>query len=342
MRTLTPPAPSAHWYAVTLFSLIAIVLVPACTAIMPGDSFRGELPVISDAQRSTSDQLRSDVQALAGRIGERNVFHPDAYAAAEDFLAASLARAGYRVEWQTFETRYADASVNCSNLIAEIGGAECPGEIVVIGAHYDTYRGTPGADDNASGCAALLALARHFSRTKPDRTLRFVLFANEEPPFFWSDQMGSLVYARECKRRSDNIVAMLSLETLGFYTSDEGAQRYPPLIGEFYSTTGDFVAFVGHEASSALVTRCVSVFRERASFPCEGAAMPSLVPRIGSSDHWSFWKQGSPSLMVTDTAPYRNRNYHKATDTPDTLDYERLARVVDGLQFVVEDLAGTR
>lgn len=338
MRSLPRSPYSRPWIRVGTIAMLTTAL-SACTGIMPGDRFSGELPTVTEQQLSTAEQLRADVQTLAGRIGARNVFHPDAYAAAEDFLAASLARAGYTVNWQDFETPVLDASVRCSNLISEVKGSNCPGEIVVIGAHYDSFRETPGADDNASGCAAVLALARRFAATSPHRTLRFVFFANEEPPFFWSANMGSLVYARECKRRGDDIVAMLSLETLGFYSSDDGTQHYPPLVGALYPSTGDFIAFVGHEASADLVTRCVATFRARASFPCEGAAMPSLVPRIGSSDHWSFWKQGWPALMVTDTAPYRNRNYHKVTDLPDTLDYERFARVVDGLEHVIRDLA---
>jgi hypothetical protein len=311
----------------------------ACTGILPGDRFQGELSILDESQRTAVERLRDDVHALAGRIGERNVFRPEAYAAAEDFLGASLARAGHRVRWQTFEVRHAGAVHHCSNLFAEVRGYAAPNEIVIVGAHYDTVRGTPGADDNASGCAAVLELARRFAGAEPGRTIRFVFFANEEPPFFWTDQMGSLVHAREARERGEHVAAMLSLETLGWYSEREGSQRYPPLVGGALPSSGDFVAFVGHESAAGLVARCVETFRGSGALPCEGAAMPSLVPRIGSSDHWSFWKQGWPALMVTDTAPYRNPNYHRPTDTPDTLDYERLARVVDGLEAVIGDLA---
>lgn len=240
MRILTLNRSVRCWcvalVAVCMFAALAapIALFSACTAIMPGDSFRGPLPILADSQRSVADQLRADVQALAGRIGERNMFHPEAYAAAEDFLAASLSHAGYQVRWQTFESRHESTTCAVSNLIAEITGTTASREVVVVGAHYDTFRGTPGADDNASGCAAVLALARQFAGARPERTLRFVLFANEEPPFFSTDQMGSLVYARDAKHRGDTVVAMLSLETLGYYASDEGTQQYPPLIGALY------------------------------------------------------------------------------------------------------------
>lgn len=321
-------------------ALVALVAaLPGCSVLMPGDSFRGPLPIVSDVQRSVAEQLRADVETLATRIGERNAKHPAAYAAAEDFLGASLARAGYLPRWQRFASEEDGTTSERSNFEVELTGTTRRGEIVLIGAHYDTYPGTPGADDNASGCAAVLALAREFAGRPQERTVRFVLFANEEPPHFWTDSMGSLVYARAAKAKGEDIVAMLSLETIGFYSAEAGSQDYPPPVGMFYPPTGDFIAFVGHSSSEALVKECVEIFRGAAQFPCEGAALPTLVPRIGSSDHWSFWKQGWPAVMVTDTAPYRNRNYHKPTDTPEKLDYERAARVVSGLVEVVRGLS---
>jgi hypothetical protein len=151
--------------------------------------------------------------------------------------------------------------------------------------------------------------------------------------------MGSLVYARKCRERGDDVVAMLSLETIGYYSDEPRSQRYPPLVRGRYPSEGNFIAFVGHYQSRELVRRCVQLFREHAEFPSEGAALTSLVPRVGASDHWSFWKMGWPSLMVTDTAPYRYPHYHKESDTPDKLDYEQMARVVDGLERVVRELA---
>ncbi len=327
--------PSARGNLRVLPIALAVACCAGCTMHMPGDSWTGPLPALSTEQDTLAAELRADVDNLAGRIGERNVFHPDHLKAAEDFLAASLARAGYRVRWQTYEAR----GIECSNLEAELPGAAEPGEIVVIGAHYDSVRGSPGANDNASGAAAVLALARRFAERPQPRTLRFVLFVNEEPPLFWTEDMGSLVYARRTKKDGDNIVAMLSLETMGCYLDEPGSQRYPPAFGMFYPDEGNFIAFVGMSSSGPLVARCVGAFREACPFPSEGAALPSLVPRVGSSDHWSFWKQGYPALMVTDTAPYRYRYYHKPTDTPDRIDYERLARVVEGLEAVVSEIA---
>ena len=314
------------------------VLFCGCTTHMPGKSYNGELPPNTASQRSLADQLRADVNTLAGTIGERNLGKPEALKAAENFLAASLARAGWKVDWRSYQCRGHEVS----NLEVELAGTSHPEQIVLVGAHYDSvghkHAHTPGADDNASGSAAVLALARMFAGTRPERTVRFVLFVNEEPPYFWTEEMGSLVYAREAKGRGENIVAMLSLEMIGYFSDGQNSQRYPPLVGLAYPAEGNFVAFIGVEEAGPLVQRCVSSFRSAVDFPSEGAALPRLIPRIASSDHWSFWKVGYPALMVTDTAIYRNANYHKATDTPDTLDYDRMARVVEGLRGVVADL----
>jgi hypothetical protein len=165
-----------------------------------------------------------------------------------------------------------------------------------------------------------------------------VCFVNEEPPFFWTEDMGSLVYANACKARGENIVGMLTPETIGCYLDGPGTQRYPIPVQRWYPTTGDFIAFVGMHESAALIKRAVGTFRRTTGFPSIGAGLPSLVPMVGASDHWSFWRNGYPALMVTDTAPFRYVHYHKKTDTPDKIDYQRMARVVLGLSRVVDDL----
>lgn len=325
-------------------------IAASCAISMPGRSHAGPLPALSAMQLSLADELRADVEMLAGTIGERNVFHPEKLAAAEAYLTAELARAGYTVNKQVFTVR----GVECANIEAEIPAADGAGqELVIVGAHYDAVRGCPAANDNGSGTAAVLALARMWGRgltrinaegnggegAGPARTLRFVFFVNEEPPFFWTDEMGSLVYAKRCRERGEKIAAMLSIETIGYYSDERGSQDYPPVVGAFYPSQGDFIAFVGLYESRELVERCVGAFRKSAPFPSQGAALTALVPRVASSDHWSFWKMGYPALMVTDTAPYRYPHYHKATDTPDKLDYERMARVVTGLEGVVREIA---
>jgi Zn-dependent M28 family amino/carboxypeptidase len=302
---------------------------------MPGRSYRGPLPPLSAEQVSLRDELRRHVEKLAGEVGERNAgYRPKSLTAAADYVESCFAAAGFRVERQTFEAE----REQCHNLIVEIPGGTKREEIVVVGAHYDSVIGSPGADDNASGTAALLALAKSPSLQEPQRTLHFVAFVNEEPPFFMTDKMGSLVYARRCRERSEKVVAMLSLESLGFYSTDKGSQKYPFPVGLFYPSRGDFVAFVGRTSDAALVRRCVKTFREQAQFPSEGGALPGALPGIGWSDHWAFWQTGYPALMATDTAPFRSPHYHTAADTPNKLDYDRFARVVEGLGKVIEEL----
>lgn len=303
---------------------------------MPGRSHVGPLPPFTEEQRRLRDRLRAHVVRLAGDIGERNVWRHDALASAAAYIDGSLRALGYDVISREFEAERR----RVRNLEVERGGARRRDEIVVIGAHYDSVLGSPGANDNASGVAALLELARGFVERPLARTLRFVAFVNEEPPFFQTDGMGSLVYARRVRARGDRIIAMLSLETIGCYSDADGSQQYPFPFGLFYPRRGDFVAFVGNFASRALVRQVVASFRRHAAFPSQGVAAPGGIMGIGWSDHWAFWQQGYPAVMVTDTALFRYAHYHLHSDTPDRLDYDRLARVVEGLARAVEELAG--
>jgi Zn-dependent M28 family amino/carboxypeptidase len=284
------------------------------------------------AAAAVVDGLRRDVTALCA-IGERNTFHPENLHRAADLVERELAAAGYRVERQSYQT---SEDIRSDNLIVEIPGRSK--EIVVIGAHYDSVLGTVGADDNASGVAALLALARRFAGTKPARTLRFVAFANEEPPHFQSANMGSYQYAKRCHERKEKIVAMISLETIGYYSDEPRSQHYPAPLAAMYPTVGNFIGFATNVGSRALLNRCVSAFKRGSKFPIESAALPEMVPGIGWSDQWSFWQFGWPAIMVTDTAPFRNPHYHEASDRPETLDYARLGQVVEGMAAVVEEL----
>ena len=313
----------------------ALILSTGCCMIrMPLKSHRGALPALTVEQVALRDSLRRDVHKLAIEIGERNVFKPDGLRASTAYLEEEFARAGYKVIRQSYQAH----GEPCHNLVAEIPGKTRAGEIVVVGGHYDSVSGCVGANDNGSGVAAVLALARSWAGREPARTLRFVAFVNEEPPFFQTEQMGSLVYARHCRQRNDNIIAMLSLETIGYYSDEPGSQKYPFPLGMFYPSRGDFIGFVGNTANRRLVRRCVESFRRQVAFPSEGAALPGSLPGIGWSDHWAFWQVDYPALMVTDTAPFRYAFYHTAQDTADQLDYERMARVVAGIDLVLQDL----
>jgi Zn-dependent M28 family amino/carboxypeptidase len=302
---------------------------------MPGRSYRGELPPADEALISLAKELRQDVSRLAVDIGERNVRNrPQALAQAADWIEAGFSAAGLATKRQEYQV----PGHTCFNVEAEIPKSKR--DIIVVGAHYDTVRGSPGANDNSSGVAATLALARRFARRKTGRTLCFVAFVNEEKPYAHTEQMGSRVYARRCRERGEDVAAMLSLETIGYYDDAPGSQKYPPPLGLLYPSAGDFIAFVGNLASRALVRDVVTTFRKVEPFPSEGGAFPAVVPRIGDSDHASFWKEGYPALMVTDTANFRYPYYHTPEDTIDKIDFERLARVVRGLAKVVEELAG--
>ena len=299
---------------------------------MPGESYRGELPPPDDASRSLADELRGDVTWLAHQIGERNLSNrPRQLAQAADRIEAEFAAAGYEAKRQEYQI----SGSPCWNLEVDVPGTSRADEIVIVGAHYDSAPGTPGANDNASGVAAMLALARSFAGRTIGRTLRFVAFANEEPPYFQTEEMGSRVYARRCGQRGEKVAAMLSLETIGYYDDTPGSQHYPPPLGSLYPSEGNFIGIVGTTKSADLVQRAVATFRAHEQFPCEGCALPDAVPGVAFSDQWSFWQEGYPAFMVTDTAMYRYPYYHDAQDTVDKVDFERMARVVRGLEKVV-------
>lgn len=313
---------------------------PQVLLTMPGAAHKGPLPPLTEGEKALVKALGDDVETLATEIGERNVsrFRYDELMAAQKFLEKSLADSGYKVERQIYKVR----GVDVANVIAEIAGGDKKDEVVVIGGHYDTVSGCPGANDNGSGAAATLALARAFAKQRPARTLRFALFVNEEMPWFQTADMGSLVYARRCKERKENIVAMLSLETIGYYSDKEESQKFPPLFDLIYPHTGNFIAFIGNVESGPLAQQVVGRFRETTKFPAHGCAVPENIPGVGWSDQWSFWQMGYPGLIVTDTAPFRYPHYHQPQDTPDKIDFERMARVVAGMERVVADLAGVK
>lgn len=221
-------------------------------------------------------------------------------------------------------------------------GAPADG-ILVIGAHYDSVAGCPGANDNASGVAAVLELSRLLRGDAGRLAIRFVAFANEEPPFFMTEAMGSRVYARRCRERGEQIAGMFSLETIAYYSNERGSQQYPgpALFQRLYPDTGNFIGFVSNVASRKLLRDAGGEFRRRGAFPSEGVAAPADIPGIGWSDHWAFWQEGYPAVMLTDTAPYRYPHYHQPSDTPDKLDYDSFARVVWGLKEMFAALGPT-
>ncbi|WP_224959140.1 M28 family peptidase [Geomonas subterranea] len=322
--------------ACAVLTLFLLGTVGVSMVRMPGKSHKGPLPPLTPEEQRISERLREHVLMLAGQIGERNLSNYHALQDAAQYVGDRLRECGIKVSEQSelVEGR------TVLNLEGVLPGSRVPEEIVIIGAHYDSAPGTPGANDNATGVAALLELARRFCAKRPERTLRFVAFTNEEPPHFQGSTMGSMFYARRCRERGENIVAMLSLETMGCYSDQPRSQQYPAPLDRFYPDTGNFIAFVGNVKSRDLVRRAIGTFRKSARFPSEGVAAPESLPGIGWSDQWSFWQAGYPGIMITDTAPFRYPHYHQPSDTPDRIDYQRLSRVVAGLETVVAELVG--
>ena len=297
---------------------------------VPGKSYQGELPALTPEENEVRERLAKHVTAIAS--AQHNTRTPQQLEAAALYIEAQLAALGYSVRRQTFDS--GDGMVR--NLEATIAGREP--RSIVIGAHYDSVPGAPGANDNGSGVAALLELARVLHGTKPKHTLRLAFFVNEEPPYFKSQAMGSKVYADDLVKRNERVGAMFSLETIGYYSERPGSQRFPFPLGFFYPDRGDFLAFVANLGSRALLHQSIAAFRAGVRFPSEGVAAPALIPGIDWSDQWSFWRHGVPALMLTDTAPYRYPDYHLRSDTPDKVDYSRLARVLTGLQAMFRAL----
>jgi hypothetical protein len=328
-------------------SLLVIVALVALAAAgygalhymtsMPGKPHRGALPPLTDAEAALARSLERHIATIAAR--EHNVVHYDELEKVARYIEATLASFGYAVGRQEF---LADGKlVRNIDVAIEPAGRSAEPDVIVVGAHYDSVSGSPGANDNASGAAAVIELARllrDLDRVGGKR-IRLALFVNEEPPYFRTEAMGSLRYARALAQRNERVVAMYSLETIGFYSSDPGSQVYPAPFGLMFPDRGDFVAFVGMMGSRALVRETMRSFRSHTSFPTIGGVAPDFIPGIGWSDHWAFAEQGFPAVMITDTAPFRYPHYHQPSDTPDKVDAEKVARVVKGIERVVRDFS---
>lgn len=301
---------------------------------MPGASYRGDLPPLDDGQQALGNRLDAHVQRLAGQIGERNYVRLSQLHQAADYIERQFADMGFVPANQAFGAN------QYRNISVDIYGRDRRDEIIIVGAHYDTTWLTPGADDNASGVAGMLEIARSLRERRMKRSIRCIAFVNEEEPFFGREEMGSQVSAKRSYDRKENILGMFSLEMIGYYSNEARSQYYPRIIRRFYPRRGNFIAFVANLGSRELLHEAVSGFRRRAAFPSEGLGAPEwLVPDIRRSDNASYWFYGFPAVMVTDTSYYRNFNYHNVGDVPGTLDFDRMARVVSGLTEMIADLA---
>lgn len=309
----------AYWYSVAV----------------PGTSYRGALPPLTTEEASLSKRLRAHISAIGSR--EHNLETYDELEKAARYIETALEQYGYTPVLHVFSVDGKDVR----NIEVVIEAANPDPETIVVGAHYDSAQGTPGANDNATGTAAVTELARLLSDLKGNsgKRIRLVLFVNEERPWFGTDAMGSLRYARMLKERGERVTTMYSLETIGYYSSEPDSQKYPSPFNLIFDDRGDFIAFVGMLASRPLLQETMRSFRSHTSFPSIGGVAPARIPGISWSDHWAFAEVGYPALMITDTAPFRYPHYHRATDTPDKVDPDKLARVVKGIERVVRERA---
>jgi len=288
-------------------------------------------PFMNLTKNSQSAQrLKSHVYKLAHEIGDRSIFRYDRLDETARYITQAFASFGYNIKFQN----YSVLNKTVKNIIATKIGAQRPEEIIIVGAHYDTCF-NPGADDNASGVAGLLELAWFMSDKQTNRSIKFIAFVNEEPPFFKTENMGSRVYAKAAKARGENIKGVLILESIGYYSDKPHSQRYPPFFGLFYPNKGNFIAVAGNLRSHWLVRKVVSNFKGRTQFPIESVVTFGFIPGVDFSDHWSFWKEDYSAVMITDTAFYRNPDYHSSSDTYEKLNYESMAEIAKGLGTVL-------
>jgi len=326
----------ALWGAGALLVLAALAAAAAWYSLsLPGERFAGTPPPPSPAEIDLAQRLQRHVVAIASK--PHNVAHYAELQKAAAYIEGELVALGYEPQSQVFEADGREVR-NIAAVLPATNGELEPEELVV-GAHYDSAGIAPGANDNGTGAAAVIELARLLMDAAPrDKRLRLVLFVNEEPPYDRTPDMGSWRYAQALKESEMRIVGMISLETLGCFFDEPGTQKYPAPFGLFFPTTANFIAFVAMPGSRSFLHEVVGSFRRHAQFPTIGGTAPDQFDGIGWSDHWSFWKLGYPAVMVTDTALFRYAHYHKATDTPDKVDYEKLARITLGLEQTLRDL----
>jgi len=301
---------------------------------MPGESYQGELPGLDEEMQLSRDRLSAHVYALSEEIGERHYQQEGSLRKTADYIEKSFTDMGFNPVAEIYSDKL------YRNIVVNLYGKQRRDEIIIVGAHYDTVWLSPGADDNASGVAAMLEIARGLHGKHFPKTIRFIAFANEEWPFFGRDKMGSLVNAKNSFNRNELVSGMLALEMLGYYSKAPNSQAYPKPLSYFYPQQANFVAFVSNFSSRNLLHEAISEFRNADLFPSAGLIAPRfLVPDIRRSDNSSFWAYNYPAIMVTDTSNYRNRMYHTNGDMHRTLDYDAMARVVAGLQQTVAALA---
>ncbi|UCE67289.1 MAG: M28 family peptidase [Candidatus Zixiibacteriota bacterium] len=279
--------------------------------------------------------LRADVSFLSETLGPRNPSHYASLIAASEWISERWNSQGYEVKWQTFIVE----GKECANLEIEIPGRRLPFEIVIIGAQYDTWPETPGANNNAGGVAVLLKLSDMLKGQQPDRTLRLAAFTTQEPPYSNTEFMGSLRYAKRCKELGENIRIMLCMDAIGVYKQDPGTQKLPFPFSLFYPDRGNFLAFIADLGSRPEVIVATRGFKKGSSFPIESGCAPRWVKGVTWSDHASFWKYGYRAIQITDTGAFRSSAHTSGDDTMEKIDFNALARITVGMCSSVLEFA---
>lgn len=325
------------------FILVLLLIVGFCTAVVwymtdaPGLNHAGAAPALSDADKEVSARLRKHVETISRDFGTRGVHQNSALSQAADYIENELRRVGLTVQKHTYEAK---SGLN-TNFEFQIQGSRNQHEFVVVGAHLDSPRRSPGADANASGCAVLVEVARSLASAACGRTVRIVFFSGGEAPIAGTDDMGSRAYAKRCKEKKENVVAMLAFDGLGTFNAAAGTQSSPFPFNFAYPDQGDFVAFVADFGGRSLMRQSVQLFRGSAAFPAQGGTFPSWLPGMTDTDSASFASEGYPSVLVTDTGTLRNDMHGGPSDTFDRLDYDRMAVVTAGLTRVISTLANS-
>ena len=319
-------------------ALVAVLIVLPVIVFLwmtsvPGRSYDQRMPSPNAESAQLAARLRGHVEAIAST--PHNIAHPAAYAEVQRYIATKLGAMGYQVDRQ-------HVMAGADNLSVDIRSIDQSAKLLVIGAHYDSAGNAPGANDNGSGVAALIEIARALKARRLSHHVRLIWFANEEPPYFKREGMGSLVAAKSIAASGNPTIGMISLETIGYFDDRPGSQHYPPPLSLRYPDRGNFIAFVGMVGARPFVRRSVGEFRRSARLPSVGGVAPSFVQGIDWSDHWSFQQHGIPALMITDTAPFRYPHYHEKSDAPDKLDYYRMALLVEALQEMIVSLASAK
>jgi Zn-dependent M28 family amino/carboxypeptidase len=287
----------------------------------------------------SSSNLKKYVYTIVEKFDDRIYNNMEMLDATAEYLHNEFSKFSDDVKYQTYVLKDMDESFEYKNVIANFKGREfCENKLVVVGAHYDTFGGHAGANDNTSAVAALLELARVLKVNPPKCNTQIVAYTLEEPPAFRTEKMGSFIHAKRLKESGVNVKVVIVLDMIGFYSDAPNSQNYPaPLMDLYYPNKANFISVVSDFSNILEVRKAKNILKETSNLPVYSITAPVFIPGIDFSDHHNYWKFNYPALMISDTAFYRSDNYHTPKDTPDTLDYERMAKVVEGVFYMLRN-----